>query len=468
MPTTLVDKLWDAHVIASSDEGLDLLHVDRSLLHDLSGTIGLEDLEADGRVVRNPALHLAVPDHAITTDPDNRPTTDDGRAERFVVGLRRRAAQCGIRHLGRGSGGQGITHVVGVEQAFTLPGVTLVCGDSHTTTHGALGALACGIGSSETKHVLATQTLWMRKPKQARIRLDGRPVDGVATKDVILHLIGALGADYGREHVIEFTGSYVDGLSIDSRSTLCNLAVELGARFAIVAPDDTAFDYLEGRTWAPRGDDWTAAVEYWRGLRTDEQARFDKEAAFDVGTVEPQVTWGISPEHVGAISGTVPADAGEAATAYMGLSPNQPLTGVAIDYAFIGSCANNRIEDLRSAAEIVRGRQVAAGVIAWVVPGSELVKCQAEEEGLDRVFTDAGFEWRQPGCSMCVAVNGDVVPPGKRCVSTGNRNFIGRQGPDARTHLASPTTVAASAIAGAIVDARSLVDGTAGRNEVGS
>lgn len=455
MPSTIFDKIWEQHRITTSEEGTDLLHVDRSMLHDLSGTVGLEDMATDGRRVRNPALHLAVPDHAVSTDPGGQ-EAHDPRRERFVGGLERLSCESGIRHYGRGSGGQGITHVVGIERAFTLPGLTLVCGDSHTSTHGAVGALAWGIGSTETRHVLATQTLWMKKPKQARVWLEGSPMPGVYAKDVILWLIGRLGADWGREHAVEFAGPFVEGLSVEGRATVCNLAIEMGARFAIIAPDDTTFDYLRGGAFAPAGELWDRAVEDWGDLKTDGAASFEKEESFDVSGIVPQVTWGLSPEQVTGIEGGLPGPEAvdQAVTDYIGLVPGQGVGGVPLDYVFIGSCANNRIEDLRIAAAVVRGRRVAEGVTAWVVPGSEMVERAAEDEGLAEVFVEAGFSWRRPGCSMCVAVNGDAVPPGKRCLSTSNRNFIGRQGPGARTHLASPATAAASAIAGAIADPR--------------
>lgn len=464
MPNTILDKVWDEHVVARSPEGLDLLHVDRSLLTDLSGTVGLEDVAADGRAVAVPGLHMAVPDHAIGTDPNGDDPRVERRRARFVGTLEALSGQAGVRHLGRGSGRQGIVHVTGLERAFSLPGLTVVCGDSHTSTQGAVGALAWGIGSTETKHVLATQTLWLKKPRQARIHLDGALSRGVSAKDVILWLIGRLGADYGREHLVEFAGPLVEAMSVEGRATICNLAVELGARFGIVGPDEVTFSYLHGRDFAPKGQAWDAAVAHWRTLRTEDGACFDKQAGFDVNQVAPQITWGTSPEQVIDIDGRLPPPGKVDATVadYIGLAPGQPIAGVPVDYVFIGSCANSRIEDLRAAAEVVRGRRVADSVQAWVVPGSEAVRSAAEREGLDAIFRDAGFQWRLPGCSMCVGANGDVVPPGKRCVSTSNRNFMGRQGPNSRTHLASPATAAASAIRGAIADPRgTLRDGSA-------
>jgi 3-isopropylmalate/(R)-2-methylmalate dehydratase large subunit len=449
-PATLFDKLWDRHLVTTNDEGLDLIHIDRSLLTDLSGTIGLEEMEQDDSAVACPGLHAAMPDHVIPTGSEDTPQQAKLRA-RFVVNLDRLSKQTGIRHFARGSGRQGIVHVVGLEQGFTLPGTTLVCGDSHTSTHGAVGALAWGIGSTEVKHVLATQTLWMKRPKRARVWLDGTLQRGVFSKDLILWLIGRLGADYGREHAVEFTGPVIEALSVEARASVCNLGVEMGARFALIAPDDTTFRYLAGRTYAPEPALWEAALEDWRRLKTDPGAQFDKEIYLDASEVTPQITWGISPEQVTNLGGAVPlSGADDGALDYMGLAPGQSLEGLPVDYVFIGSCANSRIEDLRLVADIVRGKRVAERVTAWVVPGSEAVKRAAEDEGLAKIFLAAGFQWREPGCSMCNAVNGDLVAPGKRAVSTSNRNFVGRQGPNARTHLASPATAAACALAGEI------------------
>lgn len=449
-PSSLFDKLWDRHCILTNAEGLDLIHIDRSLLTDLSGTIGLEEMQKDGRPVACPGLHVAMPDHVIPTGSEDTPEQAKLR-ERFVVNLDHMSKAAGIRHFARGSGRQGIVHVVGLEQGFTLPGATLVCGDSHTSTHGAVGALAWGIGSTEVKHVLATQTLWMKRPKKARIWLEGALRRGVFSKDLILWLIGQLGADYGREHAVELAGPAIEALSIEARASICNLGVEMGARFALIAPDEKTFRYLEGRTYAPSGAIWEAALEDWRSLKSDPDAVFDKEARLDISEVTPQITWGVSPEQVSGLGGGVPANTSETgALNYMGLQAGQSLEGLPIDYVFIGSCANSRIEDLRLVADIVRGQTVSDRVTAWVVPGSEAVKRAAEAEGLAEIFLAAGFEWRQPGCSMCNAVNGDLVAPGKRAVSTSNRNFVGRQGPNARTHLASPVTAAICALAGEI------------------
>jgi 3-isopropylmalate/(R)-2-methylmalate dehydratase large subunit len=446
---TLFRKIWEAHTVTSSAEGLDLLFIDRSLLTDLSGTVGLENLAAAGRRIARPDLQVAVADHVVSTRRDGAPTAGP-RHDRFVGQLERLAASAQVPEWSRALGRQGISHVVGIETAFTLPGLTVVCGDSHTTSHGAVGALAWGIGSTETEHVLATQTLWMKYPAQSRIRLSGAPGSDVSAKDLALWLIGELGARFGGGAAIEFAGPAVRALSIEGRATLCNLAIELGARFAIIAPDEHTFAYLRGRQYAPGVAEFPTALRAWQGLFSDEGAVFNTDLSFDVSALVPQVTWGVSPEHVAPVDGAVPADAPRDALEYMGLEPGQVLSSLPVDYVFIGSCANARIEDLRQAAAVVRGERVADGVTAWVVPGSQSVRAQAEREGLDRIFVAAGFEWRMPGCSMCVSANGDVVPSGRRCLSTSNRNFMGRQGPGARTHLASPLVAAASALAGFI------------------
>ena len=455
---TIIEKIWSARTILSED-GLDLLHIDRSLLTDLSGTIGLEEIEADGLALHDPALNFAIPDHVVETRENAG--FDPARRERFVATLERLSARHDVRHFARGSGRQGIVHVTAMDQGITLPGLLLVCGDSHTSTHGALGALAFGIGSTEVKHTLATQTLWMQRPRLARITLSGSLAAGVYAKDVALWIIARLGADWGREHAIEFSGPAIAAMSIDARATLCNMAVELGARFGVVSPDEIVFNYLQGKPFAPSGADWEAAIAAWRALPTEPGAVFDKEVSFDAGDITPQITWGTSPEQAIAADGALPPadEADPKAAAYIGLAPGQKITGVPVDYVFIGSCANGRIEDLRAAAAVVRGARVPHHVTALVVPGSEAVKEQAEGEGLHDIFRAAGFQWGEPGCSMCVGVNGDIVPPGKRCVSTSNRNFVGRQGPGARTHLASPATAAACAIAGVIVTAPQIASG---------
>lgn len=465
MARTLLDKLWDAHVVADLGDGWSLLHVDRHLLHDLSGTAGLDALAARGLRVRNPELAFATADHAVSSAP-GRTGESYAPGAPLWVGLRARAAEAGLHYFELGQVGQGIVHVMGPELGITLPGVSLICGDSHTCTHGGLGALAFGVGSSELTHALATQTLRQKKPKSLRVRFEGAMGRGVAPKDLILHLIGRLGADAGTGYAVEYAGAAVRALGIEGRMTVCNLSIELGAKIGFVAPDDTTFAYVEGRRFAPKGDDFARAVAHWRTLASDADAAFDREVVVDVAEVTPTVTWGTSPEHAIAIDAAIPdpqgapdperREAWRAALDYMGLEPGRPLAGTPVDWVFIGSCTNSRIEDLRDAAALARGRHVAPGVTAWVVPGSERVKRDAEAEGLDRVFREAGFAWREPGCSLCVAANGERVPPGARAVSTSNRNFVGRQGPGARTHLASPAMAVAAAVTGAITDVRRI------------
>ena len=464
-PRTLYDKIWDAHVVARRPDGTALLYIDRHLVHEVTSPQAFEGLRLRGRMVRRADLTLAVPDHNLPTtsrrfiaDPDSR---------RQVEALRANAEAHGIRYIGPTAPEQGIVHVVGPEQGFTLPGTTLVCGDSHTSAHGALGAPGSGTGTSAVEQVLATQTLLIRKSKTMLIRIDGRLGRGVTPKDVILFIIGEIGAAGAVGHVVEYAGETIEEMSVEGRLTICNMSVEAGARAGLIAPDEKTFAWLAGRPFAPRGDDWRAAVGYWRTLRSEPGARFDRMARFDAAAVAPMVSWGTSPEQVLPITGRVPdpatfADAGRreaarTALAYMGIEPGRPLAGLPIENVFIGSCTNSRIEDLRAAAAVVKGRRVAAGIRqALVVPGSGLVKRQAEAEGLDRILTAAGFEWREPGCSMCLAMNADRVPPGERCASTSNRNFIGRQGPGARTHLLSPAMAAAAAVAGRLTDVRNL------------
>lgn len=465
MPATLIDRLWDPHVVADLGEGWALLHVDRILLHDLSGWRAMEEMRERGLPVRSPALAAATPDHAVSTAPGRRGDTYAPGA-RLWSGLRDGAARNGVRFYDLGEPGQGIVHVMGPELGLVLPGTSVVCGDSHTCTNGGLGALAFGIGSSELVQALATQVLTLRKPAAMRVRFEGTPAPGVVAKDLVLHLIGRLGASAATGHAVEFAGSAVRAMGVEARMTLCNMAVELGARFGVVAPDDTTFAWLAGRPFAPRGEALERAVASWRGLVSDADSVFATEVVVDAAGVAPTVTWGTSPEHAIPVDGAVPSpeaapdaerrSAWTAALDYMGLQPGAPIAGTKVDWVFIGSCTNSRIEDLRAAAAVLRGRNVAAGVQAWVVPGSETVKRQAEAEGLDALFRGAGFAWREPGCSLCVAANGEAVPEGARCASTSNRNFVGRQGKGARTHLMSPAMAAAAAVAGAIADVRRL------------
>ncbi len=465
MPQTLFDKIWDAHIVRDLGDGWALLHIDRHLLHDLSGSAALRSVKRRGLKVRNPELVFATPDHAVSSAPGRTGTTFPVGA-RLWSDLKTLSAEAGIRMFDLGEDGQGIVHVMGPELGLVLPGITLVCGDSHTCTNGALGALAFGIGSSESSHVLATQTLRQRKPKRMRIRLGGKLGHGVVAKDLILHLIGKLGAAAGVEHAIEYAGLTIRGLSIEERLTICNLSVEMGAKSGMIAPDETTFAYVADKPFAPEGAVLERAIAAWRKLTSDDDASFDRDEQVDVSNVAPTITWGTSPQHAIGVDQAIPDPAREndatardnmqAALDYMGLQPGRPIAGTKVDRVFIGSCTNSRISDLRAAAAIARNRRVADGVTAWVVPGSLRVKRAAEAEGLDHIFRVAGFEWREPGCSMCVGANGELVAPGARCVSTTNRNFVGRQGPGARTHLASPAMAVAAAVTGAISDVRRL------------
>lgn len=463
MPSTLLDKLWQAHRIAPAGGGRDVIHIDRILLHDLSGARALVEVAEKGYRVPNPALVFATPDHAVSTAPGR--TADTFRAGAAGVAmLRDGARRHGIRLFDLGEDGQGIVHVMAPELGIALPGLSIICGDSHTCTQGGVGALAFGVGSSELAHALATQTLRLAKPRAMRVRFEGRFPNGTTAKDAVLAAIGRFGAGAGAGCAIEWAGEAVRALPVEARLTLCNLSIEMGARIGFIAPDETVFAWIAGRDFAPRGAAWDEAVAAWRTLRSDDEAVFDIDLALEASGIAPQVTWGTSPEHVIAIDRPVPSpdeapdatrrQAWAAALAYQGLEPGRPLEGVPVDWVFIGSCTNARLSDLREAAAIVAGRKVAPHVTAWVVPGSERVKRAAEAEGLDRIFRAAGFSWREAGCSLCVAANGEAVPAGARCLSTSNRNFIGRQGRGARTHLASPATAAASAIAGRIVDIR--------------
>ena len=461
---TLFEKIWRRHVVADLGEGFFLLHVDRHVLPDFNGN-AFTRLAQQGLTVRNPELTFATPDHSVSTDPRG---DDPGQLKNpHVIALRKDTQRFGVTLFDMGQAGQGIVHVVTPELGLALPGLTVAIGDSHTCTHGALGALAWGVGQGELLHILATQTCVQHKPRTMRVVLDGPLPDGIGGKDLILHLIGTLGVAAGNGYAVEYAGSAVRALSMEARFTLCNMSVEWGARYGMIAPDQTAFDYLAGRTYAPRGALWDAALADWRALGSDAGAHFDREVTLDVSRLSPQVTWGNSLDMVLPVGDCVPdpqqhsdaarRDSLNASLAYMDLKPGQAMQGLHIDRVFIGSCTNSRLSDLRAAAAVVRGRRVAPHVQAWVVPGSELVRRQAQAEGLDRIFTEAGFDWRLPGCSMCLSANGDTIGSGERAVSTANRNFAGRQGPGSRTHIAGPALAAASAIAGAIADPREFM-----------
>ena len=464
-PKTLFDKIWDAHVVHRQDDGTCLIYIDRHLVHEVTSPQAFEGLRNAGRPVRAPNRTLAVADHNVpTTDRSAGIADEESRIQ--VEALANNAAEFGVPYFAMEDIRQGIVHVIGPEQGFTQPGMTIVCGDSHTATHGAFGALAFGIGTSEVEHVLATQTLIQKPAKNMRITVDGDLAPGVTAKDIILAIIGKIGTAGGTSHVIEFAGSAIRGLSMEGRMTICNMAIEGGARAGMIAPDEKTFAYLQGRPMAPQGEMWDKAVSYWRSLPSDDGARYDTEVTLPASDIAPTVTWGTSPEDALAITESVPDPDKEKddmkrakierAISYMGLTPGQKLTDVKIDTVFIGSCTNSRIEDLRAAAGIAEGRQVAAGIRAMVVPGSGLVKEQAEAEGLDKVFTAAGFEWREPGCSMCLAMNADKLAEGERCASTSNRNFEGRQGRGGRTHLVSPEMATAAALTGYLTDIREL------------
>jgi 3-isopropylmalate/(R)-2-methylmalate dehydratase large subunit len=464
---TLYDKIWDAHVVAADPGGDTLLYIDLHLIHEVTSPQAFAGLKAAHRRVRRPDLTLAVADHNVPTEGQAKgvDAVADDEARLQLQTLARNVADAGIEFFPMGDVRNGIVHVVGPEQGRTQPGMTIVCGDSHTSTHGAFGALAHGIGTSEVEHVLATQTLRQRKSKNMRIWFVGTPAPGVDAKDFALAMIGAIGTSGGTGYVIEYAGEAIEALSMEQRMTLCNLTIEGGARAGLIAPDATTFAYLTGRPAAPKAAAWELAMTWWTSLHSDQDAMFDREERIDVAALKPMVTWGTSPEDVVAIDGCVPdpanfegdkAEQVRRALDYMGLEPGQPIAEARIERVFIGSCTNSRIEDLRAAAEVARGRKVAAGVYAMVVPGSGLVKEQAEAEGLDEVFRAAGFDWREPGCSMCLAMNPDKLRPGERCASTSNRNFEGRQGRGGRTHLMSPAMAAAAAIAGHITDVRGL------------
>jgi 3-isopropylmalate/(R)-2-methylmalate dehydratase large subunit len=464
-PRTLFDKIWANHVVDRQADGTCLLYIDRHLVHEVTSPQAFAGLRAAGRRVRRPEATIAVADHNLpTTDRSRGITEPESRLQ--VETLERNVKEFGVPYFAVDDIRQGIVHIIGPEQGMTQPGMTIVCGDSHTATHGAFGALAFGIGTSEVEHVLATQTLIQQPAKNMLIRVDGELPFGVTAKDLILAVIGRIGTAGGTGHVVEYAGSTIRALSMEGRMTVCNMTIEAGARAGLIAPDDTTFDYLRGRPYAPKGAAWEQAVRFWRTLPSDQGARYDKEVSFDAGEIVPQVTWGTSPQDVLPVTGVVPNPADEKdearraamerSLAYMGLVPGAKLAELPVQRVFIGSCTNGRIEDLRAAAAVAKGRRVAAGVNAMVVPGSGLVKHQAEEEGLDRIFLEAGFEWREPGCSMCLAMNPDKLLPGERCASTSNRNFEGRQGRGGRTHLVSPAMAVAAAVAGRLADVREL------------
>lgn len=468
---TLFEKIWDGHVVERLDDGRCVLYVDRHLVHEVTSPQAFEGLRGAGRRVRRPHATLAVADHNVPTDSRTVANSDD-ESRIQVETLERNCREFGVPYVPLADRRQGIVHIIGPEQGLSQPGMTIACGDSHTSTHGALGALAIGIGTSEVEHVLATQTLVVAPARTLGIIVEGQLGSGVTSKDLILAIIGTIGTAGGSGYVIEYAGETVRALSIESRMTICNMSIEAGARAGLIAPDDTTFAYLEGRPLAPAGSAWNRAVAHWRTLASDPQARYDREVKLNAGSVEPQVTWGTSPEAVVPISGRVPSPADEPdetrrrsmeqALSYMGLAPGTALQGLRIDRVFIGSCTNSRIEDLRAAAAVARGRRVAPGVRAMVVPGSGLVKEQAECEGLDRIFREAGFEWREAGCSMCLGMNADRLSPGERCASTSNRNFEGRQGRGGRTHLLSPSMAAAAAVMGKLTDVREMSASLAG------
>ena len=460
---TLYDKIWDDHLVANNEDGTSLIYIDRHLVHEVTSPQAFEGLRMNGRKVRAPERTLAVVDHNVPTTDRSLPNPDPESAIQ-IAALGENTRDFGIEYYDPFDKRQGIVHIVGPEQGFTLPGMTIVCGDSHTSTHGAFGALAHGIGTSEVEHVLATQTLIQQKAKNMLVRVDGQLPEGVTAKDIILAIIGEIGTAGGTGHVIEFAGEAIRALSMEGRMTVCNMTIEGGARAGLIAPDEKTFEYVKGRPRAPKGAAYDHAVEYWKTLYSDEDAVYDKVVILDAAKLPPIVSWGSSPEDVVSVNGVVPnpddiQDPNKRASKwraleYMGLEPGTKITDIAVERVFLGSCTNGRIEDLRAAAKVVAGKKVAPGVNAMVVPGSGLVKEQAEAEGLDVIFKDAGFEWREPGCSMCLAMNPDKLKPHERCASTSNRNFEGRQGFKGRTHLVSPAMAAAAAVTGHFVDIR--------------
>jgi 3-isopropylmalate/(R)-2-methylmalate dehydratase large subunit len=474
MPRTLFDKVWDSHVVDRLEDGTCVLYIDRHLVHEVTSPQAFEGLRLANRRVRRPEGTIAVVDHNIPTS-DRSAGIKEEESRIQVETLERNVADFGVPYFPIADARQGIVHIIGPEQGISLPGFTIVCGDSHTSTHGAMGALAFGIGTSEVEHVLATQTLLQKPAKNMLVQVDGALPAGASAKDIVLAIIGTIGTAGGTGHVIEYAGSAIRALDMAGRMTVCNMSIEAGARAGMIAPDETTFEYIRGKPFAPKGEALDHAIAYWRTLPSDDGAQYDKVVTIDAATIAPMVSWGTNPEAVLPITGTVPDPAGvadEAARAqmermlsYMALTPGQKLTDIPIDVVFIGSCTNGRIEDIRAAAAVARGRHVAAGVRAMVVPGSGLVKHQAEAEGLDVVLKEAGFEWREAGCSMCLGMNPDKLTPGQRCASTSNRNFEGRQGPGGRTHLLSPAMAAAAAVAGHLADVRDFA-GNAGRELV--
>jgi 3-isopropylmalate/(R)-2-methylmalate dehydratase large subunit len=463
MARTLYDKIWDDHLVGTNEDGTSILYIDRHLVHEVTSPQAFEGLRINGRKVRHPERTLAVVDHNVPTS-DRSHGIDDPESKLQVDTMAQNASEFGVEYFNELDKRQGIVHIVGPEQGFTLPGMTIVCGDSHTSTHGAFGALAHGIGTSEVEHVLATQTLIQQKAKNMRVTVEGKLPDGVTAKDIILAIIGEIGTAGGTGHVLEYAGEAIRALSMEGRMTVCNMSIEGGARAGLIAPDEKTFEYVKGRPRAPKGKAFDMALEYWQTLYTDEGAHFDKEVRLDAANLPPIVSWGSSPEDVVSVLGSVPnpddiqdenrRKSKWRALEYMGLTPGTKITDITVERVFLGSCTNGRIEDLRAAATIVAGNKVKDGVNAMVVPGSGLVKAQAEAEGLDKIFKAAGFDWREPGCSMCLAMNADKLKPQERCASTSNRNFEGRQGFKGRTHLVSPTMAAAAAIAGHFVDIR--------------
>ncbi|MDM5248839.1 3-isopropylmalate dehydratase large subunit [Lysinibacillus sp. G4S2] len=468
MGKNIIEKIWDKHVVYQEEGKPDLLYIDLHLIHEVTSPQAFEGLRLNGRQVRRPDLSFATMDHNVPTK--NLPTIHDPIARNQIETLAKNAEEFGVELAGMGHPDQGIVHVIGPELGLTQPGKTIVCGDSHTSTHGAFGAIAFGIGTSEVEHVMSTQTLWQNKPKTMEIRVEGELPVGVAAKDIILAIISKFGISVGTGHIVEFTGEAIHKLSMEERMTICNMSIEAGAKAGLISPDQTTVDYIRGRKHAPQGEKFEEAADYWLSLVSDEDATYDTVRIIQAEEIEPIITWGTNPSMGSGVSSNVPTQADyedesdkaalRKALAYMGLEEGQPLTSIDIQHVFIGSCTNSRISDLRAAANIIKGRKVHGNVTAIVVPGSYSTKIQAEAEGLDKIFTDAGFEWRETGCSMCLAMNDDVVPAGERCASTSNRNFEGRQGAGSRTHLVSPPMAAAAAIAGHFVDVREFVKET--------